>query len=172
VEQFKFIKGKLRVRCSVCREGIDAHGLKIQGRGYLKFLSKFLGGMQGFQEKMPVGSPYFGVYWIFINKCFEICLGGTIFTLPPLKTCVHLCVKGPSSFSPILVLGKMCSSPEESRVIARMDFAQAPNCQKGKKVLFDLVIGYKKIKYYCRVLFNFLLGFPTEVTFFQGLWLS
>jgi hypothetical protein len=39
----------------------------------------------------------------------------------------------------------MCSSPEESRVIARMDFAQAPNCQKGKTVLFDLVIGYKKL---------------------------
>ncbi len=43
------------------------------------------GGGQGgrvFQEKLPKASSYFGFYFIFINKCFGICLGGPIFTLP------------------------------------------------------------------------------------------
>jgi hypothetical protein len=66
---------------------IDAHGLKIQGRGYLKFFLKSLGG-QGFQEKLPRGSSYFGFYCIFINNLE----GGPIFTLPlpPSPTFVHL----------------------------------------------------------------------------------
>ena len=38
---------------------INAHKLKIQGRGYLNFLQKSLGG-QGFQEKFPVGPPILG----------------------------------------------------------------------------------------------------------------
>jgi hypothetical protein len=39
---------------------IDAHGLKIQWRGYLMFFAKIPRGGQGFQEKLPGGSPYFG----------------------------------------------------------------------------------------------------------------
>ena len=61
---------------------IDAYGLKIQGRGYLKFLPKSLGGRSRLSGKIARGSPYFGFYCTFINKCFEICLGGPIFTLP------------------------------------------------------------------------------------------
>ncbi len=41
-------------------EAIDAHGLKIQGSGYLKFLPKSLGG-QGFQEKISARVPLFRV---------------------------------------------------------------------------------------------------------------
>ena len=64
---------------------IDAHGLKIQGRGYLMFFAKIPRGGQGFQEKLPGGgSPYFRFYCIFINKCFEICLRGVLY-LPWLK---------------------------------------------------------------------------------------
>jgi hypothetical protein len=37
------------------------------------FLTNFLGG-QGFQEKCIGGSPFLGLYCIFISKCFEICL--------------------------------------------------------------------------------------------------
>ncbi len=65
---------------------IDAHGLKIQGRGVSEVFAKIPGGGggQGFQKKLPGGgSPYFGFYCIFINNCFEICQRGTIFTLPP-----------------------------------------------------------------------------------------
>jgi hypothetical protein len=42
---------------------IDAHGLKIQGRGFGMFLPKFLGGGggQGFQEKLPGGVHLFCV---------------------------------------------------------------------------------------------------------------
>jgi hypothetical protein len=39
---------------------IDTHGLKIQGKGYLKFLPKFLERGQCFQEKLPGGSPISG----------------------------------------------------------------------------------------------------------------
>jgi hypothetical protein len=39
---------------------IDAHGLKIQGTGSLKFLPKSLGG-GGFREKLPGGVPLFRV---------------------------------------------------------------------------------------------------------------
>jgi hypothetical protein len=40
---------------------IDAHGLKIQGRGYGMFLPKFLGGGPGFQEKLQGGVHLFCV---------------------------------------------------------------------------------------------------------------
>ncbi len=39
--------------------GIDAHGLKIQGRGYLMFFAKIFRGGQGFQEKLPGGVHLF-----------------------------------------------------------------------------------------------------------------
>ncbi len=65
---------------------IDAHGLKIQGRGYLMFLAKIPRGGQGFQEKLPGGSPYFGFYCIFINKCLEICLRGVLYLPSPHLT--------------------------------------------------------------------------------------
>jgi hypothetical protein len=67
--------------------GIDAHGLKIQGRGYLLFFAKIpRGGGQGFQEKLPGGggSPYFGFYCIFINKSFEI-----LYLPSPPPVCIH-----------------------------------------------------------------------------------
>ncbi len=40
---------------------IDAHGLKIQGRGYLMFFAKIPRGGQGFQEKLPGRVPLFRV---------------------------------------------------------------------------------------------------------------
>ncbi len=44
---------------SVATSIIDAHGLKLQGRGYLNFFPKSLGG-QGFQEKCHGGPPISG----------------------------------------------------------------------------------------------------------------
>jgi hypothetical protein len=41
-------------------ESIDAHRLKIQGRGYLKFLPKFLGG-SSLSGKNARGIPLFQV---------------------------------------------------------------------------------------------------------------
>jgi hypothetical protein len=77
---------------------IHAHGLKIQGRGYLMFFAKIPREGQGFQEKLRGGwgSSYFGFYCIFINKCFEICLRGLLYlpsTLTPTSSPphVHLC---------------------------------------------------------------------------------
>jgi hypothetical protein len=50
------------------------------------FLPKSQGGPggQGFQEKLPWGSPYFGFYCIYINKRFEICLRGVLYLPSPL----------------------------------------------------------------------------------------
>ena len=39
---------------------------------------------QGFQKRFPWGgSPHFGLYCIFSNKCFEICLGGVLYLPSP-----------------------------------------------------------------------------------------
>jgi len=50
--------------------GIDAHGLKIQGRGYLLFFAKIPRGGQGFQEKLPGGVPLFRVLLHFYLQVF------------------------------------------------------------------------------------------------------
>ncbi len=62
---------------------IDAHGLKIQGRGYGMFLPKFLGGVKGFRKNCYGGSTYFAFYCIFINKFFKNLPGGVLFHTPP-----------------------------------------------------------------------------------------
>jgi hypothetical protein len=36
------------------------------------------------------GSPYFGFYCIFINKCFEICLRGVLYLPFPLPLCASM----------------------------------------------------------------------------------
>jgi hypothetical protein len=59
---------------------------------------------QGFQEKLPGGSPYFGFYCIFINKCFEIYLRGYyIYPTPyPHLTspmCIYGCMRPKKGFS-------------------------------------------------------------------------
>jgi hypothetical protein len=73
---------------------LDAHRWKIQGRGYLKFLPKSLGGL-GFQEKVQGGSSYFRFSWIFINMCFEICLKGVLYLpspFPPHLLCASMII--------------------------------------------------------------------------------
>ncbi len=66
-----------------------------KSRGYLMFLTKFLGGGSRLSGKLPGGSLYFGFYCICINKCFEICLRGVLY-LPstPPHPCVHLWLGG------------------------------------------------------------------------------
>jgi hypothetical protein len=65
---------------------IDAHELKIQGtrRNSSDFCQNYSGG-QGSLSKIARGIAYFGFYCIFMNKSFEICLGGPVFTPPPLS---------------------------------------------------------------------------------------
>jgi hypothetical protein len=63
---------------------IDAHGLKIRGRGYLMFLPKSLSGSRlSGKIAWGGGSPYFGFYCIFMNKCFEICMRGVLYLPSP-----------------------------------------------------------------------------------------
>ncbi len=77
---------------------IETRGLKIQESclGVAQFFAKIHKGGQGFQDKLPWGgSPYYGCYSIFINKCFEICLGGGVSYInlspcPPHPHCVPL----------------------------------------------------------------------------------
>ncbi len=76
---------------------IDAHWLKIQGRGYLKFLPISLGGsrLSGkiAREGLPISG--FNFYCIFINKCFDICLWVSYIYPSPLPLpCVHLWMVG------------------------------------------------------------------------------
>jgi hypothetical protein len=74
---------------------IDAHGLKIQGKGYLMFLPKSLGGGGGsrLSGKIAGGSPYFGFYCILLTSFSKICLGVLFHppsTLTPPPPCVLL----------------------------------------------------------------------------------
>ncbi len=71
---------------------IDAHGLKIQGRGYLMFFVRIPGGVKAFRKNCRGGGgPYFGFYCIFINKCFEICLRGVLYLPSPIPppVCIY-----------------------------------------------------------------------------------
>jgi hypothetical protein len=56
--------------------------LKIQGRGYLMCFCQNPE-VKGFRKNCLGGSPYFGFYCIFINKCFEICLRGILYLPSP-----------------------------------------------------------------------------------------
>jgi hypothetical protein len=51
------------------------------------------GGGQGFQEKLPGGSPYFGFYFIFIDNFFENLPGRVLFhtPLPLTPLCASMC---------------------------------------------------------------------------------
>jgi hypothetical protein len=49
---------------------IDAHGLKIQGRGYLMFFAKIPRGSQGFQEKLPEGASPISGFIAFLLTSF------------------------------------------------------------------------------------------------------
>ncbi len=58
-----------------------------------------------------VGSPYFGFYCIFINKCFEICLRGVLYLPSPLPqlnppVCIYGCVLGRKP--PSMFINKLC----------------------------------------------------------------
>ena len=73
---------------------IDAHGLNIQG-GLEVFAKIPRGGRggQGFKEKSPGGSPYFGFFiaiLLFINKFFENLPGGCCFIPPSPPLCVSM----------------------------------------------------------------------------------
>jgi hypothetical protein len=73
------------------RRVINAQGLKIQGRGYLEFLPKFLWRGWRFSGKIAREVTLFWVC-IFINKCFEICPWVLYLTVPlplPPPVCIH-----------------------------------------------------------------------------------
>ncbi len=79
-------------------EPIDAHGLKIQGRGYGMFVPKFLGGGGSrVSGKIAKGGPPILRFIAFLLTSFsKICLGGCCFIHPPPPPlpppCVHLCM--------------------------------------------------------------------------------
>jgi hypothetical protein len=65
------------------KRNMDAHGLKIQGRGYLMFLPKSQGGSR-LSGKIAKGVPLFRVLFLlhFYKQVFWNLPGGPIFTLP------------------------------------------------------------------------------------------
>ncbi len=55
-----------------------------EGGSWIFCKNPFGGRGQGFQERLQGGgTPYFGFLCIFINKCFEICLGGVLYLTSP-----------------------------------------------------------------------------------------
>jgi hypothetical protein len=63
---------------------IDAHGLKIQGRGYLKFLPKSLG-VKDFRKNFHGGHPILGFSFLLVSVLKFA--GGILYLpspLPPL----------------------------------------------------------------------------------------
>jgi hypothetical protein len=127
---------------------IDAHGLKIQGTGSLKFLPKSLGG-GGFREKLPGGVPlpisgFIYFYCIFINKCFEICLRGVLYLplpLTPPPPCASMSLrKAYFSFVSVRYHGARALLPFSSESLADQDG------QVSSHRLPSRVPGYKGIK--------------------------
>jgi hypothetical protein len=54
------------------------------------FFAKIPRGVKAFRKKLPGGSPYFGFYYFFINKCFEICLKGVLYLPSPPPVCIYV----------------------------------------------------------------------------------
>ncbi len=73
-------------------DNIDAHGLKIQGRGrgYGMFLPKFLRGVKGFRKNCQGGPPILRFIAFLLTSFSKICLGGCCF-IPPLTppVCIY-----------------------------------------------------------------------------------
>ena len=65
-------------------QGLRCTRVEQPGEGVPEVFAKIPRGVQGFQEKLPGGSPYFGFYCIFYCKCFEICLRGVLYLPVPL----------------------------------------------------------------------------------------
>jgi hypothetical protein len=61
---------------------IDAHGLKIQGRGYLKFLLKSLGGSWLSGNTAIEGLPISGFISFLLTSVLKFAFKCHIFTLP------------------------------------------------------------------------------------------
>jgi hypothetical protein len=68
---------------------IDAHGLKIQGRGYLKFLPNFLGGSR-VSDKIARGSPYFGFIAFLLTSVLKFAWG--VLYLPSPSSSPLVCI--------------------------------------------------------------------------------
>jgi hypothetical protein len=51
---------------------IDAHGLKILGRGYLMFFAKIPRGVKGFRKNCLGGSPYFGFIAFLLTSVLKV----------------------------------------------------------------------------------------------------
>jgi hypothetical protein len=60
------IEPKIKIWKSQRKRNDRCTRVEIQGRGYLKFLTKSLGGVKAFRKNRLGGPPY---------KCFEISLG-------------------------------------------------------------------------------------------------
>jgi hypothetical protein len=63
-------------------KNIDAHGLKIQGRGYGMFLPKFLEGFKGFRKNCQGGTPILRFIAFLLTSFLKI-LRGVLFHTPP-----------------------------------------------------------------------------------------
>jgi hypothetical protein len=105
--EFVFVELEITLPVILCHTYIETHSLKIQGRGYLMFLLKSQGGsrVSGENSQAGGGSPYFGVYCIFINKCIKVCLRGVLYLPlppphPPAPPRVHQCI--PTYFKNVL----------------------------------------------------------------------
>jgi hypothetical protein len=65
-------------------ETIDAHGLKIQERGYLMFLPKSLVGVSRLSGKIAWrGTPILGFIAFLLTSFSKICLGERVLFYPP-----------------------------------------------------------------------------------------
>ena len=72
---------------------IDAHGLKIQGSGYLMFFTKIPRRGQGFQEKLPRGPPISGFIAFLLTSVLKFAWERYyIYPLPSLHLTPLVCI--------------------------------------------------------------------------------
>jgi len=90
IPKINFLIGILSER----HKSIDAHGLKIQGRGYLKFLPKSLGGVKAFRKNCMGGPPNLNFIAFLLTSVLKFAWGSYINQSPcPSPPSLHLCIK-------------------------------------------------------------------------------
>jgi hypothetical protein len=84
---FVFCSQEMNLQVACCDQIIDAHGLKIQGRGY------GIKGGQGLMKNCQGGTPILRFIAYLLTSCSKMCPGGCCF-IPPSPPYPPVCICG------------------------------------------------------------------------------
>jgi hypothetical protein len=73
---------------------MDAHGLKIQGRGYLIFFAKIPRGVKAFRNNCEGSPPISGFIAFLLTRILKCARGGYYIDPPPPPSSPPVCIYG------------------------------------------------------------------------------